>query len=485
MKALYPTRMVSRTWRDAIDSTPLLWNVVSSSVPLRVNITAIQRSCNCPLNIYLTRHTLRYSQIDYNGFLELVAKEIGRWSIGRLYLRSPDSDVYSQYFTSPAPLLRHLRVSSDGWEGPLIPVTLFSGIAPRLEDLEIDAVPIDWTPSFIHGLKDLSILNMTEAQLSTQQVLDILASIPSLENLGLCDSTFDHHLQSSQARPALIQFPSLKGIELRGVNTEAAEIILSSIQAPNCLSLAIVDGGSDEIGPSSFYESALSHFNDFQRLTLSSNDVSVLYFFDETMEWECRSTSRLEFELAIPYNTPAIGVEWITRVIGLGTQEVVHTLEVLLNHGSLSDDDLAAYYSFARCQSVTKLRLHPDHMFAGPIIELLGTWRESDDGTGRLPAFPGLKVLVLGTSEGWTLDDLEVLVSRRFGERDDSISQKIPDLKIIFHVSQYSDYDPRPKPDVAQLQRLRAAKGVENLTRDRKHPAAGMLAVVYEDDVEL
>ncbi|KAG8922874.1 hypothetical protein FRC00_006922 [Tulasnella sp. 408] len=324
---------------------------------------------------------------------------------------------------------------------------------------------------------------MTGAQLSAQQVLDILASTPSLEDLTLWDSIFDHHLQSSQARPALLQFPSLKSIDLRGINTEAAGIILSSIRAPNCRSLTVFDG-SDDISLSSFPEPALSHFNDLQRLTLSSNNVSALSFFDGTMEWKSLSTSCL-FDLDISYNAPAIGVEWVTHVIGLGAQEVVHTLEVLLSHGSLSDDDLAAYYSFGHCQSVTKLTLHPDHMFTGPIIELLGTWRESDDGTGLLPAFPGLKVLVLGTSNGWTFDELEVLVSRRFGERDDCTSQKIPDLNIILHVSRYSDYDPRPKPDVNQLQRIRAAKGVESLTRDLAYPEAGMLAVVYEGDIEL
>lgn len=486
MKALYSTRMVSRIWRDAIDSTPSLWNIVSSSVPLHVNSTAIQRSGSYPLDVYITRHRYKYgrthNKIDYAELLELAAKEIRRWSIACLWLPSPD--VCSQYLTSSAPLLRDLALSWGVWSDISTPVTLFSG---RLEDLEVDGAPIDWTSSFIHGLKNLDITNVMEEQLSTQRVLDILASSPLLERLGIYHSTLDHPLRPFKDHPALIKLSSLKTIQLQMVNTEATGIILSSIRAPNCLSLTVLDECRDEIGVSSFPEPALSHFNDFQRHTLSSNDVSILHFFDESMDWESGSTSlsRLAFELDIPYNAPAVGVGWVTHVVGLGTQELVHNMEVGLSHERLSDDDLAAYYAFSRCQSVTTLQLYRDHLFSRPILELLGTWRESDDGTGRLPAFPGLEVLVLEASEGWSLDDLEVLVSRRFGERDDGTAQYIPNLSFVLEASPHPDYRPGSNPDLTQLQRLRAAKGVAQLTRTLEKPVVGMLAVVYEETTKL
>ncbi|KAG8922875.1 hypothetical protein FRC00_006923, partial [Tulasnella sp. 408] len=302
-----------------------------------------------------------------------------------------------------------------------------------------------------------------------------------------------HHLQPSHIPPTISQFPSLKIIKLRSINTEATAFILFSIRAPNCTVLEIIDWWGDATGETSetsvpnFPEPALSHFHDFLRLTLSANGISNIRFLDGSMRWECRCTSlsTLEFKLDIPYDALAVVVGWVTNVLGLGTQELVPNMEVAFNHEILNDDDLAAYSSFSSCQSVTELKLWNEHMFTRPILELLGTWRESDDGTGRLPGFSSLEILVLEASEGWTLDDLEVLVSRRFGERDDRISRSIPNLSIVLQAWPYPDYCLGFKPTLAQLQRLREAKGVNRITRIHHGDPLGMLAVVYEDDIEL
>lgn len=87
--------------------------------------------------------------------------------------------------------------------------------------------------------------------------------------------------------------------------------------------------------------------------------------------------------------------------------------------------------------------------------------------------------------QGWTLDDLEVSISRRFGERGDNINQKIPNLSIILDASWYDDYGVKSRLDLAQLQCLRRAKGVESLTRKIGVDPVGMLAIAYEDDTEL
>ncbi|KAG8895476.1 hypothetical protein FRC00_007426 [Tulasnella sp. 408] len=480
MKALYSTRLVSRMWKNAIESTPSLWNVVSSALPLQVNSTAIQRSSCSPLDVYITKRGVRSNQRQTSELLALATREIRRWSTAVLWFPSPD--VCSFHLASPAPQLRALRVTSGSWNRSSRPITLFGGIAPKLETLEVDRLPVDWTSPFICGLRVLDIFSLRQEELSAQQVLDLLASAPLLERLGIHNSTLDHHFQSSHIPLTILQLPNLKIIIFQGINTEATVVILSSIRAPNCTALGIIDWWGEEIGVPSFPEPALSHFNDFLRLTLSANSISTIHFSDNRMGWESRSTSRLEFELDIPYDALAIGVRWVTNVLGLGTQELVHNMEVVFDHERLDDDDLATYYSFSSCQSVTELKLHSDHMFTRPILELLGTWRESDGGTGRLPAFSSLEILVLEASSGWTLDDLEVLVSRRFGERDDGIGRYIPNLSIVLRAWPYPDYGPGSK---AQLQRLRRAKGVNRLIRIYGGDTLGMLAVVYEDDTEL
>lgn len=485
MKALYSTRMVSRMWRNTIDSTPSLWNVVSSDLPLHVNSTVVQRSSCSPLDVYITKREFRSNQRQTSEILGLASGEIKRWSTAALWFPSPD--VCSLHLNSPALQLRILRVTSGSWDRPSRPIALFGGIAPKLETLEIDRLPVDWTSPFMRGLRELDIFSLRQEELSAKQVLDLLASAPLLERLGIYNSTLDHHFQPSHIPLTILQLPSLKVIKFLGINTEATAAILSSIRAPHCTALGVLDWWGDEISVPSFPEPALSHFNDFLRLTLSANSISTIRFFDNRMGWECHSASLgdLEFEVDIPYDDPAVGVGWVTNVLGLGAQELVHNMEVGFDHERLDDDDLATYYSFGSCQSVKELKLHSDHMFTRPILELLGTWRESDDGAGRLPAFSSLEILVLEASEGWTLDDLEVLISRRFGERDDSANRTIPNLSIVLQTWPYPDYELGSKPDLAQLQRLREAKGVNKLTRIHGGDALGMLAVVYEDNIEL
>lgn len=466
MPALYSIRMISRMWRDAIDSTPALWNVVSSDVPLQVNATAIQRSGNSPLDVYIPQPTLeslfRAQTSPLSELLELAAGEIGRWSMVDLWL--PSRDVCSRYLSSPAPRLRNLRVETEHEDEPTTPLALFGGIAPKLEKLAVEQLPIDWTSLPTQGLRTLSISYMQSGQISTQQVLDILASTPLLKELKIYCSNLDHHLRPSM-QTAVIQLPGLTTIYFAETNVEMTEIILSSIRAPSCTSLNIQHLEGDPTDFSNFLERALSHFNDFQRLTLSSNKNSTITFWDEAMEWECRTpgSDGLEFEVTIPPSAAAVG--WATRVIGQGDEGLVHNLELVLNQQRLNDESLAAYYSLSRCQSVTEILVDNYHKPTRPILDLIGTWGESEDGIGPLPAFPGLRKLVFRSRHGWTLDDLEASVNCRFGGREDILNGKVPKLCIDIR-GWYSDDVLAPKLDLAQLQRLRAATGVEGVTHE-------------------
>ncbi|KAG9042854.1 hypothetical protein FS837_010304 [Tulasnella sp. UAMH 9824] len=490
LKALNSTRMVSRMWRNVVDSTPSLWNVVSDLVPFHVNSTSIQRSGGCPLDVYITNRTFQsrlakeQNPIDV---LELASREIKRWSKVSLWL--PSSNACSTYLTSPAPVLRDLHITSGSWGDYTTPVALFGGIAPRLEALEVDRVPIDWSSSFVHGLRELELHDMIDEQISAQQVLDILASAPMLKRISICKSFLDHHPQTLRIGPPIVQLPNMNIINFEDIEIRAVEVILSSIRAPNCRSLTILRWEDDEIDPSDFSERALGHFTDFLRRTLSINKKSFIHSSDESMQWESSQwptgPDSLDFVLDLRCGAPVTSVGWATGVIGLGAQEMEHNLELCLAHERLDEGDLTAYRSFSRSRSVTKLVLSDDHTLTGPILELLGTWQEPKDGGDPLPGFPSLRVLTLTTSEGWTLDDLEVSISRRFGERCDSTNSKISDLNIIIQASWFNDYHPGSGPELIQLQRLRAAKGVESLTRNLYKNQSGMLAVVYEIDAEL
>lgn len=349
-KTLYSMRMVSRMWRDAIDSTPSLWNIVAFEIPFHVNSASIQRSGNCSLDVYITNITFpprRYKRQDSIELIELAAKKIRRWSRARIWL--PSADVCSLYLTSPAPLLQNLYLVSESWDNNYAPVSLFGGIAPKLEVLDIEGLPIDWNSPFIRGLRELKISNMINGKISTTQVLDILASTPLLRSFTMCASTLGPHVSPSQSGPTIIQLPSLNTIYFDSNNDGTATIILSWIRAPNCRSLTVLDWNHTDVDASSLLEPALGHFNGFQRRALSANERSQIHFYDECMEWASGGSRQLEFRLRVRYSAPVEGVRWAARVIGSGAEEVKHDLELTLNHEWLDDEGLAAYNSFSRC----------------------------------------------------------------------------------------------------------------------------------------
>ncbi|KAG8913732.1 hypothetical protein FRC00_001736 [Tulasnella sp. 408] len=481
MNVLYSIRMVSRLWRNAIDSTPSLWNVISSNLPLRLNSTIIQRSGCCSLDVYMTARTSVSGNLaQTSGFTklaELAVKEIRRWSTVSLMLPFPDA-CYA-YLGSPAPLLRRLCVTSRRPHSPTAPVALFGGIAPKLEVLEVNGVQMDWTLSFIRGLRELDLSDMSDREISTQQVLEILAITPLLEKLCISNSTLDLHLRPSEI--PWIQLPNLKTINLSDINEQPLGIILSSIGAPNCTSLMARGWEEDGVSPDSFPEPAFTHFTDFLRRTLSTNNNSELRFFDDGLEWNSRSgrLGATDFVLSIQYGSTVIGVEWATRIIGLGAQELVHDLDLTISRSELAENEIAAYHSISRWQSVTSLTVEYGDPPPRPILDLFGSCEDSEDGIGPIPAFPRLETLVLDSSRASWLDDLEVLVNRRVDGRGNVIGDQVPSLDVVLEMWGFRPI--KARADLAQLQRLRAAKGVRSITRVSGDHIPGMLAVVYDD----
>ncbi|KAG8916494.1 hypothetical protein FRC00_000068, partial [Tulasnella sp. 408] len=367
---------------------------------------------------------------------------------------------------------------------PTAPVVLFGGIAPRLEVLEVNGVQMDWTASFIRGLKELDLSDMIDEGISTKQVLEILAISPLLEKLRINNSNLGHHFRPLQVPNAIIQLPNLKTIDLSEISDQAIGIILSSVRAPNCTALKAQGWGEDTTdGLDSFPEPALTHFADFLRRTLSANSDSELGFFDDCLEWNSQSADSggPGFELCIRYGATAIGVEWATRIIGLGAQEVVHDLEVTISRSTLPDNDFAAYHSISCLRSVTSLTVVYDEPSPRPILDLFGSRsQDSEDGIGPIPAFPRLETLVLDSSQASWLDDVEVLVNRRFGGREAVIGVQVPSLVVVLQMWGFSPI--KARVDLVQLQRLRAAKGVRSITLFSNKYIPGALAVVYDDD---
>ncbi|KAG9047094.1 hypothetical protein FS837_003079 [Tulasnella sp. UAMH 9824] len=412
----------------------------------------IQRSGCCSLDVYITPATVSGDRAQRSGFTklaELAAKEIGRHR-----------------------------------NKPTAPVALFGGIAPRLEVLAVNAVPMDWTSSFIRGLKELDLSHMTDGEISTQQVLEILSITPLLEKIRIHNSILGHRFRPLQEPRTIIQLPNMKTIDLTEINELAIGIILSSIQAPDCTSL--VARGWEENGVT-FPEPALTHFADFLRQTLSANNNSQLGFYDNGLEWYSRSggVGGPDFALCIRYGATTIGVEWATSIIGLGAHELVHDLELTISRSGLAENDFAAYHSISRWQSVTSLTVEYGNPPPRPILDLFGSLQDLEDGRGPLLVFPRLETLTLDSPQVSWFNDLEVLVKRRLGGREDVIGDQVSSFDVVLETWSFSPTRPDSMPDLAQLQRLRAAPGVRSITRASDDHILGMLAAVYDDSTGL
>ncbi|KAG8958994.1 hypothetical protein FRC03_008559 [Tulasnella sp. 419] len=121
---------VCALWREVVCKTPSFWTEISSDPPDQVIMMQLARSNDAPLSVQW------YSRSE-TPILEAIANNANRWET----MVAHSCRWTSSLAPGPAPLLKKF-VLKNLVESPSEQVHLFHGHAPRLQELDIRAIPI-------------------------------------------------------------------------------------------------------------------------------------------------------------------------------------------------------------------------------------------------------------------------------------------------------------------------------------------------------
>ncbi|KAG8939461.1 hypothetical protein FRC04_006576 [Tulasnella sp. 424] len=259
---LYQLRQVSVGFRDAIDGTPRLWNILCSSVPLPVTFRALDLSRSLPLKICGQDKDASGELLPTpQDFLEATLTHVNRTE--DLSLAFSSAEVLQTFLSGPAMRLRKLNLAviddedrnddqddhdnddqddhdnddqddhddegeDDNDNDNAVEILPKVG---RLEALELSNVALPWESGLLSGLSCLVIENDPGINdIRSDQILPILSSSPTLRILFLDISCSDRDLPP----PLTVHLPKLEEITLDRCGLNLVQGILSNVKAPAC-----------------------------------------------------------------------------------------------------------------------------------------------------------------------------------------------------------------------------------------------------------
>lgn len=259
---------VCRRWREVAIDTAMLWTYIGfkEGLPHEKSTTYLERSKNAPLVIRITKvHNSSHmasvsepaskrSNDEITAFIGLVVPHVSHWHTFALTL-SDYSLIHqtlirlSECPTAPMLELLHLSHESDTLLQSFSPAiykeqnfVLFSGNAPKLKDVTLFGVHLNWAESrFLNGLVNLELAYHAEdVRPSFKDFARVLRKSPAIRSMTLRSSgpagELDDWLASvsneSADQPTLCTIPS--------VSTPDMTIVLPSLL---CLDIAELKPG--------------------------------------------------------------------------------------------------------------------------------------------------------------------------------------------------------------------------------------------------
>ncbi|KAG9046654.1 hypothetical protein FS837_003901 [Tulasnella sp. UAMH 9824] len=206
---------VCSAWRRLVSGTPSLWAVLESTCPSAFLPIVIRKAKGSLLNVRCAAkggYTRSFYWGEATAFLRSIIPLANKWAT--LYL---DPIMY----TERMPNLQKAWCQGNG----ILVARPFGGPTPRLRELRLHNVSIDW--SFVE-LRDLLVLVLvTSNPPSISRLLAVLERSPKLELMELRDSKVDT-TDTPSAIPTII-LPRLRDLTLSNMNHQAVSTILRSI----------------------------------------------------------------------------------------------------------------------------------------------------------------------------------------------------------------------------------------------------------------
>lgn len=513
MAHLYTLRSVSKKWRGVVDGTPILWRLISSSLPLQVNVTSVSRSLNTPLvviydatsqitrpvpNMDSSREPQSFPS-SIQSFTELADVVRDRWSSLTFKL---DPSFISQLLAKPAPQLQILTFVFPGSMPAQIPqINLLGGCTEKLRHVRIERIefplsrfnriPMFWPNGAFHGLKSLHFSHIHGPSFTTRYILEVLGGSPELETLVLNANVFQHDPNDSNLPQVIL--PRLQTLQYGPHHSDAVDQTLRHITfLPDSMkSLTITNHTFTSLHIGNIYEEFLTTVLSLlapvlrrlhERCGGSSFHLFLPIFFGHGAQfrWD-GELEDLKLKLFIPMISPSTALKWVDRVLSLADPGIT----LLLPGKQLCGDTLIAMQSM---QSLDKIIVHDCSPEYTPnvlqLLDALGAVEPANPGSTSPTNFPSLRTLEI-TDCGTNLDPIIGMLRSRFsGMSDQDAASRVPDLSLnltFVDRGQDQDYDPNNIPSFELVQGMRTMPGVKEVRLGSVSNIFGRLAAVWDE----
>ncbi|KAG9030289.1 hypothetical protein FS837_003315 [Tulasnella sp. UAMH 9824] len=435
LASLHSLRIVCAAWRDLVDGTPYLWNVVCAALPVAVNSALLAKSGQSHVVVHASEEAPTLDE-----FMGLVIRHRSRW--GTIALQLPNRDIGSvaRYLADPAPQVQKITLSlgleNAPWTG--LGLNLLGGLVQNIRDLDIYATPIQWLSNAFAGLRSLKLTfieTRTGGGLPAQSIVDILACSPTLETLELFGTeVIPTPIDTGSPRTHL---PLLTSLRLQLVSAMGADCILRRITVePKIMTRLEIRLNPDEadFDASRFLSETLAPFaSAYQQLNKRCNGSKLALDQIGKFIWTGDYEERYFFTLNLGIEVPS-GISWLEQAVGVEGPGVLLPLYL---DGLTTEGAAQAFSALQGPGVVTEISVYSGSSRPGldMMLDAISGRAGPHSDLTTSPAFPALHTITL-FNWAWNLEKFEKALKGRFFNRT-AMEPPLPDLliKILYPTS--------------------------------------------------
>ncbi|KIO27492.1 hypothetical protein M407DRAFT_23305 [Tulasnella calospora MUT 4182] len=487
IRELYKLRRVSTTWRDAIDGTPSLWMLVSSSWPREVVDTALLRSAAGPLIVHHIPRAWDITSVS-TEFIHLVNPHRSRWVAAVFAL---PVQVLPEITDVPIPRLDTLKLAlTDGsfaWgNNRTIPCTpIFANTLANIEHIHLNHLPFDWkeVAGTFGRLRTLMLTNLRHC-ITFDLLFQVIGKNPLLEEIVLIE------IEPSGGSPILGSLDPVLPSRLRifrvSGRVKPLDNIISRVQLPPTLeALVIVARAAWSDNHPSLWVKMVSPLSATVQRLHEKHGGSTIFLMDEAeCTWKTETRAK-GFKLTLQKLRPAQALKCVASLANtLHCAKNIPDLSFATESTFVEDADILAALITIRTLTYIQRSIDVGNLQIARFLDALGT--TNPDNNSHNISFQSLKYLKL---RKWRadIDGVTQAIKQRYsmglGVESSRPHQK---LRIDFTASRAVWFEDPERPKVIismdKIKELRDIEGVRSVGSGCSTEQPGMLAVVWSEE---
>ncbi|KIO19136.1 hypothetical protein M407DRAFT_31224 [Tulasnella calospora MUT 4182] len=410
--ALQRLRLVSFTWRTAIDATPALWSVLSSRHSSRTLDISLERSSNHPLSVWHHLPSLFRSGPDLGISRLLAPSAIQRWKFASLQFTSPEPLVALR---QPAPLLEVLQLRVPGRiDRTYWMEDLFHGELPRLKELRLESVAVPWDNQYFPGLRVLDLSCVRQQGPTISQLFSILSQCSKLSIVILDNVVFppDDCTEQTNIQPTMSSLIQLNLTHL--ASPSATNRILTSLSLPALKRLKLYCSLLRDEPTTLFNHQLYLRAPTFVPILQNANAVRIELHHNT---FTCRAlfpeqlAAAQSFTLTIRSSWPASPLRWLLNVLNDVSPRV--PAELTFSGNVRFERDQEFFELMLKIPRLVDVSFTEPNEGIPALLARLNACDVDADGV-RNWALPDLHILCL-SGDHFDVSDVLVMVKSRYG----------------------------------------------------------------------